>query len=243
MNILEIAQEAADICAVARPKDLFNSNAQNDQLFASVVKSTLSSLMRHAEWQALTRSGVLYTVDGVRDYLIDNIAPDFQSFLGGTFYIKDDMRNVVGSISPQRWAKEKQYHCPEIDVIFKIENNMIRFLKNPGVLEIRFNYKSNAVCIDARTQEPKPQITANTDIPIFDAYVVKLGIIWRWNKRSGLDYAEEYEEYRRELDKSYAEHKAQGEINLAYNYGSIFDEPNGGAIVNGYTTNKPCGEI
>lgn len=239
MNILEIAQEAADICAVARPNDLFNSNTQNDQLFASVVKSTLSSLMRHADWQALTRDGVLFTDDGVRDYLIDEIVPDFHSFVGSTFYIKDNIRNVIGSITAERWAREKQFHCPEIDVIFKIENNMIRFLKNPGVLEIRFNYKSNAVCIDAKTQEPKSQLSANTDIPIFDPYLVKLGIVWRWNKRSGMDYSEEYNEYMRELDKSYAETRAATTINLANNL-DIFDEVYGGAIVDGCSKCKSC---
>lgn len=239
MNILEIAQEAADICAVARPRDLFNTTSQNDQLFASVVKSTLSSLMRHADWQALTRDGVLYTSDGVKDYVIDNIVPDFHSLIGSSLYMKDNIRNVIGAITEERWAREKQYHCPEIDVIFKIQNNMFRFLKNPGDLEIRFNYKSNAVCIDAVTSEPKSQLTANTDIPVFDPYLVKLGIVWRWNKRTGLDYAEEYNEYQRELDKSYAETKAAGDINLAYQV-KFFDEPNGGAIVDGYTNKQGC---
>lgn len=230
MNILEIAQDAADICAVARPTDLFNQSSQNDQLFASVVKSTLSSLMRHAEWQTLTREGSLYTTDGVKDYLIANTAPDFYALVNGTMYIKDNIRSVIGAITEEKWRKLKQYHLPEIDLMFKVQNNMFRFVKNPGCLELKFTYKSNAVCFDAKTGEPKSQITANTDIPVFDEYLVKLGIIWRWNKRTGLDYAEEYNEYQRELNKSYAESKAVGDINLGYTYG-IFDDPNGGVIV------------
>jgi len=224
MNILEIAQEAADICAVQRPKDLFDSTSQNDQLFASVVNSTLSSLMRHADWSALTRTGILYTNDGIMSYLIDSIVPDFHSFVGSTFYIKDNIRNVKGSITAERWAREKQFHCPEIDVIFKVENNSIKFLKNPGDLEIKFTYKSNAVCYDAVTSEPKSRITANTDIPVFDPYLVKLGIIWRWNKRTGLDYSEEYNEYQRELEKNYAECRAQEDIDLAFNNRLFFGD-------------------
>lgn len=239
MNILEIAQEAADICAVARPTDLFSQTSQNDQLFASVVKSTLSSLMRHAEWQALTREADFYTSDGIKDYLIANIVPDFHSLVDGTMYIKDNIRNVIGAITEEKWRKLKQYHEPEIDVLFKIQNNMIRFLKNPGDTHFKFAYKSNAVCFDAITQEPKSQITANTDIPVFDEYLVKLGIIWRWNKRTGLDYAEEYNEYMKELNKSFAETKAAGDINLSFNY-NIFDDPNGGVIVNGCTNKQEC---
>lgn len=240
MNILDIAKEAADICAVQRPTDLFDNTSQNDQLFASVVKDTLSSLMRHANWEALVRDATLITNECQKDYLIDEIVPDFHSFVNATIYMKDDMRNVIGSITEARWAREKQFHIPEIDILFKIQNNMFRFLKNPpeGCV-IKFCYKSNAVCLDAKTQEPKPYLTANTDIPIFDPYLVKLGIVWRWNKRTGLDYSEEYNEYMKELDKSFAERKAAGDINLAYNL-NIFDDPNGGVIVDGYTTSKPC---
>lgn len=237
-SILTIAQEAADICAVQRPTNLFNSNIQNDQLFASVVKSALSSLMRHADWQAITREGVLYTNQGQKEYLISNIVPDFHSLVNETMYIRDNMRFVIGAITEERWARLKQFHTPEIDVIFKIQNNKIKFLKDPGCLKLHFTYKSNAVCYDAQTEEPKSQITANSDVPVFDEYLVKLGIVWRWLKRSGLDYAEEYNEYERELNKSYAETKAAGDIKLNYGYG-IFDDGDG-VIVDVNVKSESC---
>lgn len=237
-SILTIAQDAADICAVQRPTNLFNSNIQNDQLFASVVKSTLSSLMRRAEWQAITREGVLLTNQGQKEYLIDNIVPDFHSLVNKTMYIRDNMRFVVGAITEEKWARLKQFHTPEIDVIFKIQNNKIKFLKDPGCLKLHFTYKSDAVCYDAQTEEPKPQITANSDIPVFDEYLVKLGIIWRWLKRSGMDYAEEYNEYERELNKSYAETKAAGDIKL-YSMNGIFDDGDG-VIVDVNVKSESC---
>ena len=219
MNILEIAQESADICAVQRPTDLFNSSIQNDMLFASVVKSTLSSLMRHAGWQALTREAVFRTFEGKKDYLIDDIAPDFHSLVNGTMYVVDDNGSVIGAITEEKWAKEMQNGSSQD--FFKIQNNMIRFSRDMGCKEIHFTYKSNAVCLDGKTGEPKAQITKNTDIPIFDPYLVKLGIIWRWNKRSGMDYQEEYNEYQRELNKSFAETKAVGDIFLG---GDLFED-------------------
>lgn len=231
MNILEIAQESADICAVQRPTDLFNSSIQNDQLFASVVKSTLSSLMRQAEWQALTREAVFHTYEGKRDYLIDNIVPDFHSLVNGTLYIVDENKKVIGAITEEKWTDEVIGGSSDA---FKIQNNMIRFVKDMGCSEIHFTYKSNAICVDGKTGEPKKTITKNTDIPIFDEYLVKLGIIWRWNKRSGMDYQEEFNEYERELNKSFAETKASGDIKLA----STFDELNDGVIIHGYSCSK-----
>lgn len=239
MNILQIAQDAADICAVQRPTSLFNTNMQNDQLFASVVKSTLDSLMRHADWQAITRDTSFTTSQGQTEYLLDNIAPDFHCLVGETLYIEDNMRFVIGAITEERWAREKQFHVPEIDVLFKIQNNKIKFAKDVGATTFHLTYKSNAVCYDAVTEQPKSNITANTDVPVFDPYLVKLGIIWRWNKRSGLDYAEEYNEYQRELNKSYAETKSAGDIKLNGCVG-MFDDGDG-VIVNVNVSGKSVG--
>ena len=237
-NILTIAQDAADICAVQRPTTLINSSVQNDQLFASVVKSTLSSLMRHAEWQQITRDASFVTYEGQKEYLIDNIVPDFYSLVGETLYMKDNMRFVIGAISEEKWARLKQFHTPEIDILFKIQGNKIKFLKDAGNIKFHFTYKSNAVCYDAKSGEPKPRITSDSDIPVFDEYLVKLGIIWRFNKRSGLDYAEEYNEYQRELEKSYACTKAAGDIKLNSVVG-LFDDGDG-VIVDVNVSGKSC---
>ena len=237
-SILNIAVEAADICAVQRPTDLFSNSSQNDILFASIAKQVLSSLMRHANWQCLIREAVFETTPGQTDYLIDMIAADFFSLINASIYAADDTRNIIGAISEERWAKEKQYHMPEIDLLFKIQNNMIRFVKDPGKVCVHFSYKSDAVCIDASTGKPKSQITLNSDVPVFDAYLVKLGMIWRFQKRSGLDYAEEYNEYLRELNKSYAQTKAPGNISLAYGSGALWHDANGGVIVNAVSSGQ-----
>lgn len=236
-SILDIAKEAADICAVQRPTDLFSNVSQNDILFASVVKQALDSLMRHADWQCLIREAVLHTTPGQTDYVIDRIVPDFYSLVGETLYIEDSSKRVVGAISEERWAKEKQFHVPQIDVLFKIQNNMIRFVGDPGEIFVHFAYKSKAVCLDGVTGQPKPQMTANSDVPIFDEYLVKLGVVWRFQKRSGLDYTEEYNEYIRELNKNYAQTKAAADICLG-NANDVFSGANGGVVIDASKTVK-----
>lgn len=236
MNILQIAKSAANMCAVQEPTTLVNPTTQNDQLFASVVQSTLDSLMRSCDWQTLEREAVLYTNDGQKNYALDSIAPDIYSIISGSLWDKGSMRSVIGGMTQESWRQHKQYHIPVVDIYFKIQNNQIMFLKNPGCLEIRFGYRSNAVVVDQKTAEPKTAITKDTDVPVFDEYLVKLGIIWRWLKRSGMDYAEEYDEYVHELNKSYALAKAPGEINLAHVEGEI--TLNEGIIADVYAENK-----
>lgn len=230
MNILEICQEVADISSTLRPTDLFDPNSQHNSIFLSIVKAELNSLMRYGDWQDLTKEGTLLTVKNKTVYPIDNIVPDFYSILNNTIYIKDEMEAVIGAITPEDWMREKYFSCPSVDIKFKIQGNAFKFLELPdGGKRIVFQYRSNAVCYDATTFEEKPSATKNTDIPIFDKYVVQLGILWRWLKRNGMDYSEEYNEYQNELKKKFGTGLATKDIDLSA--GEI-DLADGGIIVN-----------
>ena len=69
-TILEICREVADLAAVKRPDDLFNTSSQQNSIFLSVAKSTLDSLLRYDNWQELTKEGCLFlTFKGVDDIL------------------------------------------------------------------------------------------------------------------------------------------------------------------------------
>lgn len=61
----------------------------------------------------------------------------------------------------------------------------------------------------------KSVLSKNSDIPLFDEHVIKLGILWRWYRRNGLDYAEEFNEYERERKLKFGTGLATKDINLS----------------------------
>lgn len=216
-TILEICQEVADLAATKRPNDLFSTSSQQEAIFLSVVKSALDSMMRYADWQELIKQGSLRTIGGVCNYPISDFAPDFYSLVNNTIYIKDSQERIIGAITPAQWMKEKYFACQSADIKFIIQNGMFKFLTPPpSSVKIVFQYRSNNVVWDFQTFEEKSSVTANTDVPIFDEYLVKLNILWRWLKRSGLDYGEEYEEYQQEVKKRYGSELATNDICLAH---------------------------
>ena len=215
-SVLEICQEVADIAATKRPEDLFNSASLSDSIFLSVAKSALDSLLRYGDWQELTKEGILRTSSTRDSYLLEAVCPDFYSLLNNTIFIKDSKEKIIGAITPEDWMREK-YFCHEGSQLkFKIQNGRIKFLTPPADgLKIVFQYRSNAICFDPyEGYKEKSNLTKNTDIPVFDEYLVKLGILWRWFKRNGMDYAEEYAEYERELKKKFATGLATKDICL-----------------------------
>lgn len=217
-TILEICREVADLAAVQRPDNLFASDNQNDQIWLSVAKSELDSLMRYGNWQELTKEAVLNTNCNQMIYPLDMIAPDFYCLLQNTVFIKDQAERVIGAITPEQWARDKCFKVND-DVSFIIQNNRIKFLNPPECWKILLMYRSSNIVWDYKTFDEKTTLTSNTDVPIFDEYLVKLGILWRWLKRSGLDYTEEYNEYQRELKKRFGVGLATKDIALG---GEVF---------------------
>ena len=215
-TILEICREVADLAAVKRPNDLFNTSSQQESIFLSVAKSSLDSLLRYGDWQELTKEAWFCTISGKKRYRIAEIVPDFYCLLPNTIYIKDTKERIIGAITPQQWMQEKCFCNIGTDIKFKIQNGCFVFLNEPPChVKIIFQYRSNNIVWDFNTFEEKNVLTANTDVPIFDEYVVKLDILWRWLKRSGLDYSEEYNEYLRELKKRFGAELSTKDICLA----------------------------
>ena len=224
-TILDICQEAADLAAVKRPEDLFNKNSQQDSIFLSVAKSTLDSLLRYGNWEELTKEGCLTANKGQSSYLLSDYVQDFYCLICNTIYIKDMQERVIGAITPEQWMKEKYFNSPSNDVKFKLQNGRLIFLNPPSCrMKIVFQYRSNNIVWDYKTLLEKNVLTANTDVPIFDEYLVKLGILWRWLKRNGMDYSEEYDEYEKELKKRYGSELATKDICLASNNGGAGEE-------------------
>lgn len=137
--------------------------------------------------------------------------------------------------------RERYFNVPSIFLKFKIQNGRFVFLSEPAEgVKIVFNYRSANVCYDPTNEfcenPEKTEITKNTDIPLFDEYLVKLGIVWRWYKRNGMPYEEEFNEYQQEVKKRFASGLATKDINLAYAYN---DEPEiSGVIVNAATSGQ-----
>lgn len=203
-TILEICQDVASLVATQKPTDLFDADNQQSAIFLSIAKDTLDSLRRYGDWQELTKEGHLHVFPHKQVYYFNSFCPDFYALLPNTIYIMNTAEKVIGSITPEQWMKERFFNGGSTDLQFTIRNNCLRFLNKPKrPCRIVFYYRSAVIAInennDGCLEEEKTELTRNDDVPVFDEYLVKLGIIWRWYKRNGLPYEEELNEYEKEV--------------------------------------------
>lgn len=223
-GILDICRSAADITATERPDDLFNTDTQHNAIFLSVAENELESLLRYGDWPELIKEGRFKTCRNKTYYSFDQILPDFYALTHNTIFIKDRNEQILGSMTYEEGMRKKYLKTSAGHLEFRIENNGLRFLEAPEPnLNVVFLYRSNAVCYDNVTGEEKNTLEKNSDVPVFDSYLVKLGIIWRWLKRNGMDYTEEYNEYQKELKRKYALTLGTRDISLSLTRNIIND--------------------
>ena len=223
-SILEICQDVADVACVQAPKTLFDRSSQNARIFLSVAKDALNGLLRMGDWQELTKDGCLVTIKCKKDYLIKTFCPDFFQLLNNTVYIKNAEEKVIGAIRPEQWQREKFFGDAGSGIKFKIQNSMFRFLQEPPEgLKIVFQYRSANIVFENGMFSEKTEITKDSDIPVFDEYLVKLAIRWRLQARNGLDYSEEFLEYQQECRKRFGAGLASQDIVLSGNEKTLSD--------------------
>ncbi len=231
-NILQICQDVAAVACVQAPTSLFKNAGQNEKIFLSVANDALNGLLRYGDWQELTKDGILRTVAGKSDYPICDFCPDFYQLLNNTVYIRDGAEKLIGAVTPEQWQREKYFHDNSGEIKFKIQNSMFRFLTPPpGDIRIAFQYRSAVIAYDRQMFTEKTELSEDTDIPVFDEYLVKLAIRWRLQARNGQSYEEEYNEYEKECRKRFGATLATRDINLAG--GLVTDLTSSGVIIHG----------
>lgn len=191
-TILEICREAADLAGVTRPTDLFSPM---DYEWLDLIRDELGYLRKYGEWRETVQQAYFTVEEHKKRYLFEDIAPDFMCLSNNTIFIKDKQERVIAAIVPEKHI-ENDY--------FRIKDDCL-IIKNKKLAgsKILLQYRSTCVAWDYDDFEEKTVLDKNTDVPIFDEYLVKLGVLWRYERYKGVDYGETLSEYTRELKKRF----------------------------------------
>lgn len=90
-----------------------------------------------------------------------------------------------------------------------------------------YEYISKYWCTDATETTPAAAWASDDDIGLLDEELMTLGIVWRWMRAKGFDYAEALRTYETEVEKALG--RDGGEVMLDLNgdggneYGGYYD--------------------
>lgn len=194
-NILQIVQDVADRVGLVRPTALVGVSDNQARQLLAFANQEGHDLARRCAWQALTKEKTFTTV--AQESQTGAVPADFDRFVTGTFYNRTKSRVVTGPLTAQEWADYKGRLASVVFDAFRLRGDAILLAPTPSAGETMvYEYVSKYWCGDASDTTPtQSAIEEDSDTVYLDEEAVTQGILWRFKKSRGLEFAQDFTSY------------------------------------------------
>ena len=195
-NLLSIVQDAADEIGIPRPNAVVGSSDAQARQMLRLANADGKALARRHDWQKLIIEKTITAT--ATEEQAGGIPVDFDRIIPGSFWNRSQDRQVAGPLSPQRWQLLQSgliimpYDC------FRIRGGDLLMNPTPTAGDsLAYEYVSTYWCGGADHEGVPTQAAwaSDTDVSFLDDELHTLGLIWRYKRARGLDYAEEFAAY------------------------------------------------
>lgn len=206
-TVLKIVQDVTADLSLPEPSFVVGNTDPNVRQLARYLVKTATDCVKHdPPFAILQREYTFQTTQGEGEY---DLPPDFQRMISDTVWDRNQYWQVRGSLSPQQWQviKSGLVQTARISSNFRVKRSSSvaakKFFLDPVAgednTELVFEYISNAF-LETPEATVRSQLTADDDIVIFDAELMKMGIVWRWREARGHPYQTMMAEYMSNMD-------------------------------------------
>lgn len=220
-TLLSIIQDATDEIAVARPTAVISNTDQQIRTLLQMSNREGRDLAKIADWTVLQRLHTITTEEDEAEYALP---ADYSRLLRETEWDRTDKRPMMGPTSPQEWQSIKSGLIGQgvVDRRFRIYRastgigRKVYIDPTPTVDgdTLSFEYISSYWCASAGGTA-QAEWAVDTDVPILDADLMTLGLIVRFKRAKGLDFASEADEYQQILSREIGQDRPALVLNLA----------------------------
>lgn len=147
------------------------------------------------------------------EYPIDYIAKDIDFIVNNTIQNMSDNKTIIGNISIQQFQELKLNQYSDYDIFVRIGENIhfINELPEDTTLSLVYYTKNRVKDSNGALKE---DFTQDTDTPIIPCNIIRLGMIWRFKQKSGLDYSEDYNEWEKLVKSRIGKNNIAGFIQI-----------------------------
>lgn len=214
MSLLTIIKTSCRALSLPVPEEVVTSTDVVTQQLYYLANEEGNELSTSHDWQTLTRQHEFVTT--ATETQAAAVPDDWQRFLPNSFWDRTKMRPLVGPITPQQWQAMKAYPAAQTYYIsFRERDNEFLCFPTPNAGDqIDYEYVSKNWARSA-TDVPLPQFQADTDETYLSERIFVLGIRWRFLKSKGIDYAQDFDTYQRELQKEQGREQGATALSIA----------------------------
>lgn len=195
MTILSMAQAAARRLNLSSPSAVIgNTNKEIIQLLNLANEEGIDLAQRH-RWQRLLNESTFSSVATESQGAITTLAgASFGWICNDTVWNRTRNRRMF-PVDDVQWQNMKSSSITGPDEYFRIRGNLFIVLPTMTASQtVAFEWVSKNWC-QSSGGTGQSVWTADTDTGILDENLMTQGIIWRFKKYKGLDYAEDFNQY------------------------------------------------
>lgn len=199
MNALEIVQRVTDALSIPQPTALVGVTQDSERQLLELLNQEGRLLSVRYDWQALTFEGNFTTVADESQGALTSIIGATQvlrKIVNETIWDRTAGIQITGPSSRQDWQVQKAIPTAGPYSQYRLRGNQL--LLNPAPTaghSAYFEYISRCWCTDLTGATYRRNIASDTDLVLLDDEAMCAGLEWRWLRKKGLSYAEEFANY------------------------------------------------
>jgi hypothetical protein len=203
MTLLATVQGAAASLSLPAITSVVGNSEANPTLFLTLAKQEGRQLARRHDWQELivahtwtTTATVAQSLALPADY--DHLVPDVE------IWNRSGNSLLLGPTPSNIWMRLQSGISGGVTGWWRIIGGVLQVYPAPSAsLTFALDYVSKHYC-ESSGGTGQSDWVADSDVGRVPEHLVELGLVWRWLRAKGMDYAEELATYEREVEKAAA---------------------------------------
>lgn len=200
MSLLTIMASVCSRLSIAIPTTVVsNTSAQVSQLLY-LAQEEGEDLASRCAWKALMKEKT-FTVT-LAAAQTGALPTDFDWMIPETIFNRTERRAVEGPIDPADWQLLQAGLVGRVFQAYRIRGDELLITPTPTAADtIAYEYVSKNWC-ESSGGTGQAAWAADTDLPLIDAELHTQGIVWRFLKMRGMDHADYYRDYEKNVMKA-----------------------------------------
>jgi hypothetical protein len=157
------------------------------------------ALSVRTDWQALVREASFTTVATASQGALTTIigaTQGLRKILNETIWDRTQGVPICGPLTAQRWQSRRALSYSGPYSQYRIRGGLLMFDPAPTAGHTcYFEYISNCWSTDSTGATYQRNVASDTDLVLLDDEAMLAGLEWRWLRKKGLSYAEEFSSY------------------------------------------------
>tara|TARA_R110002020_G_scaffold51451_6_gene145701 strand:- start:4724 stop:5419 length:696 start_codon:yes stop_codon:yes gene_type:complete len=199
MTLLTQIQNACDTIGLSSPSVVISSADQNIKTLLALANTEGRELLERFAWPQTQIEKTHTTLGAELQGVITTLAPGFAYIINSTFWNRTLSEPVTGPLSPAEWQALKARTATGPYSSFRLQGGSLYAYPAPTAGQTWvFEYQSTFFCQSAGGANQSVW-TADSDVGVLDENLMMMGVVWRFKKKNGLDYSEDYRVYEQKL--------------------------------------------